>query len=184
VGNRLQKAVRGNDWAIAPFFRLDTLFQAAEASSLKLIITLDNFELLAQSSALEDPFFSALRSLPITHHMAYLVASRYPLDELERVRGPEASPFFNIFQPITLGPFTVAESQQLVVTSLEGAGARFPRPVIDSILELGNNEPYNLQRAGHAAFEVWQENGKDLQVEHCDEIRQRFEGREKLRYVG
>jgi len=183
VGARLEKAVQEGGWEIAPFFSLDTLLQVSEANGLRLIISLDNFEILAYSSCLKDCFFSALRSFPITHQMAYLVASRHPLDELERIRGPEASPFFNIFQPITLGPFTSEESRRLVIALLERAAARFPEFVIDSILELGNREPYNLQRAGYAAFELWQENGKDLQMEHCEEIRQRFEGKEKLNCV-
>ena len=153
------------------------MFRSAQACGLKLVIALDNLDALNQNRFLGAYFFSALRSLHTNYDMAYLVASQSPLDELERIcpEGP-GSPFFNIFQQITLGRFREEESRRLVVILLDLAGAKCPDFVTDCILELGRNEPCRLQRAGHSAFQVWQENQGDLQVEHWEEIRQRFEG--------
>jgi hypothetical protein len=173
VGIQLEKAVR-EAGCVKAYYGLHTLFRGAQANDLRLVIILDHFEILAQSPCLEGEFFSGLRSLPTNYQMAYLVASQFPLYTLERVC-PEASPFFNIFQPITLDPLTPQESRELVVTLLERAYVGFPDFIIDRILELGNNEPCRLQWAGHIAFQVWQESGEDLHVEHCEEIRQRFE---------
>lgn len=176
VGLRLEQAVREASSQTA-YFGLQTLFRTAQANSLRLIVLLDDFELLARSSCLDDTFFSGLRSLPTNYQMAYLVASRSSLYELERVR-PAASPFFNIFQTITLGPLTPAESREFIVTFLKRSYVKLPEFAIDHILELGNNKPSHLQRAGYITFQVWQENGGNLQMEHCEKIRRRFEARE------
>lgn len=174
VGIGLEKMVReaGSETA---HFGLRSLFRSAQVYSLKFVIALDNLDALNQNRFLGADFFSALRSLH-NYDMAYLVASQSPLDKLERIcpEGP-GSPFFNIFQQIRVGLFREEESRQLAVTLLDLAGARFPDFVMDCILELGHNEPCRLQRAGHSAFQMWQENQGVLQVEHCEEIRQRFE---------
>jgi hypothetical protein len=175
VGVRLEKAVR-EAASKTVHFGLQTLFRIAQADGLKLVIILDHLDTLNQNCSLEAEFFSALRSLHTNYEMAYLVASRSPLDRLDRIcpEGP-GSPFFNIFQQIPIGSFTDEESRQLVVTLLDSVGAQFPEPVVDFILELGQNAPYRLQRAGYVAFQLWQENGRDLCGEHREEIRRRFE---------
>jgi hypothetical protein len=173
LGIQLEQTVREVNWE-SPYFHLNTLFQTAdERLGCKLVVSLDNFDALARSSALEDVFFSALRSLT-RYDMAYLIASQSPLPELERVR-PAASPLFNVFQRIRLKPFAPEESDRLVTAMLESVRAVFPQYVIDHILALGNNEPHRLQRAGHVAFRLWQENGRDLNEAHCEEIERRFE---------
>jgi hypothetical protein len=155
-------------------FELTTLLRSAQALKLKLIVVLDHLDTLNRSPLLGPDFSAALRSLHANFDLAYLVASQSPMHDLERVR-PESSPFYNIFQQISLGPFTQEESRRLVLTLLNLAGAKFPGFVADHILKLGQNDPYRLQCAGHVAFQVWQENGENLYIEHCEEIRQRFE---------
>jgi AAA+ ATPase superfamily predicted ATPase len=175
IGVRLEEAVREAD-SKTVHFGLQTLFRSAQAIGLKLVIVLDHLDALNQNPSLEEDFFYALRSLHTNCEMAYLVASQSTLDKLERVcpKGT-GSPFFNIFQEIRIGPLTTEDSRQLVVTSLNMAGAQFPESVIDYILELGNNEPHRLQRAGHVTFELWQKKGGYLLEEHREEIRRRFE---------
>jgi len=172
VGTQLERIVREAGSQTA-YFGLRTLFRTAQKSDLHLIVLLDNFEYLARNHRLDEHFFSGLRGLSTNHQMAYLVASQSSLDKLERVR-PEASPFFNIFTSVQLGPLTPTESRKLVCTSLKRVYVKFSELVIDHILELGNNEPYHLQRAGYVAFQVWQENREALCDEHCREISRRF----------
>ncbi len=173
VATQLEQAVRevGGE---TQHFGLRTLFHAAQVNALKLVMILDNFELLAQNLNLKDEFFSALRSLPTNYQMAYLVTSQYPLDMLERIC-PKASPFFNIFQSINLGSLTREESHNLIVSLLKRTHIEFPEFILEHILELGWNEPYRLQKAGYVAVEMWKENGGTLNSEHCAEINQRFE---------
>jgi hypothetical protein len=175
VGARLEKTVREAGSQTA-HFGLQTLFRSAQANGLKLVIILDHLDVLNQNLLLGDIFFSGLRSLHTNYDMAYFVACQSPIDKLERIcpDGP-TSPFFNIFQQISIGPFTDEESRVLVVTLPNLARAKFPEFVIERILELGHNEPYRLQRAGYVAFQVWQENGGHLDNEHWEEIRRRFE---------
>ena len=155
--------------------RLRTLCQTAQDSGLKLILLLDDFEFLADRFRLEYRFFSALRGLYTNNEIAYLIASQSPLHTLEQAI-PKASPLFNTFYRIILEPLTLEESHALVVTLLEQASVGFPQFAIDCVLELGDNEPYRLQKAGHITFQVWQENGGYLQMKNCEEIRRQFDG--------
>jgi hypothetical protein len=172
IGIRLEKIVRRAGPQTAHGLR--SLFREAEASVLKLIVVLDDFGFLAQNPRLREGFFSALRSLATRYKMAYLVASQDPMDSLERIP-PTVSPFFNYFPQITLGPLAPEESRELVCELLKQGHIEFPDFAIAYILELGRNAPYNLQQAGYIAFQVWQENRGDLRIEHCEEIRKRFE---------
>ncbi len=175
VGARLEKTVREAGSQTA-HFGLRTLLQSIKALNLKLIIALDHLDVLNQNHRLGEAFFSGLRSLHTNYDMAYLVACRSSIDKLEQIC-PDGlgSPFFNIFQQMSIGSFTNEESRQLVVTLPNLAGAKFPEFVIDCILELGHNEPYRLQQAGYVAFQMWQESGGNLRREHREEIRRRFE---------
>ena len=175
VGVRLEKMVREASLQTA-YFGLRTLLRSARDLGLKLIIMLDHLDVLDQNDHLGEAFFSALRSLHTNYEVAYLVASRSPIDTLERIcpDGP-SSPFFNIFHKIPIGPLTNEESRQLVLTVPGLAGAEFPDFIVDCILELGHGEPHRLQRAGHRAFQAWQQNQDGLLQEHCEEIRRRFE---------
>ena len=174
TGSQLEKLVRQAGSQTA-YFGLRTLLQGARDMGLKLAIALDHLDVLNQNHRLGEVFFSALRSLHTNYAIAYLVASRSSVDRLERIcpDGP-GSPFFNIFQQISIGLLTDEESRQMVDTLPSLANATFPRFVVNCIFDLGNNEPHKLQHAGHIAFEVWRENQDNLLEEHCEEIRRRF----------
>jgi hypothetical protein len=176
VGIELEKAVRrASASGGTEYFGLSTLFRGAQKNNLKLVIVLDHLDILAQSSCLDSDFFSALRALAMGYEASYLVASWFFLENLERIRPEVSSPFFNFFHTVRLPRFTSEESHKLVVELLKHVQVEFPECVTDCILELGNNKPCHLQRAGHIAFQVWQENQGNLGVEHCGQIQQRFE---------
>ncbi len=154
-------------------FGLRTLFRTTQENGLMPIVALDNFDDLAKNTRLEDSFFAALRSIVTNYRMAYLMISQRPLHELEKTR-PEASTLSGICQYIPLRPFTLEESYKLVTVYLERAGIRFPAFAIELILGLGCNDPYLVQLAGYHAFEVWRENGGDLQETDYEVIEHRF----------
>lgn len=173
VGVQLEKLVRQAGSHTA-YFGLRTLLQSAGDLGLKLTLVLDHLGVLNQNRHLGEMFFSALRSLHTSYQVAYLAASRSPMDKLERICPDGAgSPFFNIFQEIPIGLLDDEESRQLVDSLLSLVNVTFPEPVIDCIIELGHNEPYRLQRAGYIAFRMWQENRQNLLKEHCEEIKRR-----------
>jgi hypothetical protein len=161
------------DTGIAGHRGLRTLFRIIQDSGVKPIVQLDEFDELAQNACLEDNFFAALRSLAMGYEMAYLIASRRPLYELETAR-PEASTLCGICQQFQVCQFTEEESQRLVEGYLQGAGVEFPRTIVDRITNLGRYEPRRVQLAGYCAFEVWQENGGKLCQESNTEIERRF----------
>lgn len=182
VGIELEQAVRRVSASGGTgYFGLNTLFRGAKYSNLKLVIILDHFEILARSPRVDGDFFSALRALAMSYEVAYLVASRSELYVFEQIRPEVASPFFNFFYSVPLEGFTPEKSRELVVEMLKYVHVEFPEWAVNCILELGNNEPARLQRAGHVAFRIWQENQGDLRVEHCKEIRQQFERFERVR---
>jgi AAA+ ATPase superfamily predicted ATPase len=174
VGTKLEKATRQVGSRTA-YFGLTTLFRTAFENGLKPIVVLDNFDSLAKNTRLSGSFFDALRAFAMGYYgMAYLVASRRRLHELEKIRA-EASPLFNIFREVLLGPFALKESHELVTAILGRVNIQFPVFAIDHILELGRNDPYQLQLAGYHAFEVWRERGERLREVDCREIERCFE---------
>jgi hypothetical protein len=175
VGVGLEKLVRQAGSQTA-YSGLQTLLRGARRLGLKLVITLDHLDALDRNRLLSPVFSSALRSFHNSRAVAFLVASRSPIDRLERIcpDGP-GSPFFNIFHQIPISLFANDDSRQLVDNLLNLAGARFPDSVKDCILDLGRNEPHRLQRAGDIAFQVWQADQQITREEHCVKIRQRFD---------
>jgi len=173
VGSKLAEATRQADLQSA-LYGLNTLLRTAQQCRVKPIVALDNFSTLAKNPRLSEHFFQALRFLATGHYwLAYLVASRHPLHELEKIR-PEASTFFGICHQIMLEPFAPQESRELVIKTLERTSIQFPAFAIAHILELGCNEPYRLHLAGYQAFEMWQEKGKRLREADCGEIERCF----------
>jgi hypothetical protein len=171
LGARLVEA--SPDTGIVGHRGLRTLFRIIQDSGVKPIVQLDEFDELAQNTCLEDNFFAALRSLAMGYEMAYLIASRSPLYELEKAR-PEASTLCGICQQFQFHPFTEEESQRLVEDYLQSAGVEFPRSAVERIVDLGRNEPYRVQLAGYCAFEVWKEKGGKLCQESSAEIDRCF----------
>jgi len=173
IADKLKKATR-QAVSQSAYFGLTTLFRTAHENDMKPIVTLDNFDALTKNTRLTERFFQALRFFATGHYgMAYLIVSRHPLHKLEKIR-IEASPLFNIFHQIVLGPFTSKESHELVNAILKRSDIQFPAFAIDYVLKLGHNEPYRLQLAGYHAFEIWQEKGARLQEADCREIKRRF----------
>jgi len=175
VGIELERAVHTAGLRTA-YFGLRATFQTAKENGMQLVVILDNFESLARNPLLDESFYSSLRGLHTNYRMAYLAASQSSIHKLEPARF-EASPFFNIFTNVSLGPLKPTESHKLVRTALERVPVDFSKPVIDHILHLGNNRPDLLQRAGYVAFQIWRENGGSLCVADCREISRQFERR-------
>lgn len=171
VGKRLEQQTRAIGGG-TEFFGLRTLCSAAGGEGVKLVLALDHFDPLAYS--MQEEFFNSLRSLASSYPVAYIVLSLVAMHELEQALYP-GSPFFNIFHTVQLGSLASEESRELVVTVMGRAGVHFSEPVIELIIELGQNLPHQLQRAGYVSFELWREKGGSLCEDDCDEIRRRFQ---------
>jgi hypothetical protein len=63
------------------------------------------------------------------------------------------SPFPTSFVSLSLGPFSPAEANKLIETYTQDMGARFSKREMESIYEVSQGRPYQLQRECHKLFE-------------------------------
>lgn len=110
------------------------------------VLCLDEFEhLTRRKGEFPDAFFDAWRSLGANNQLAFLTASKTPLDKLAG-QGDLTSPFFNIFQILELGEFTETEAQTLVARGLD-CDRPFTSHESAQVLKLAGRHPAKLQIA-------------------------------------
>jgi hypothetical protein len=139
-----------------------------------LVILLDEFELIAANPRFGPALFNRLRGLAAQYAVRFITASKNPLWKLGRIN-PEtlASPFFNFFAPLALGPLEDAEARELLLRLSAGAGKPFSEDVLDPILALSGPHPLFLQVAGYRAFESATDGGK-IPADAFPQIRRRM----------
>lgn len=144
-------------------FVLEKLFEALHAAGQQLVLLIDEFDLLLHHPLLSHAqFFGSLRSLASRSQGAFtlIIASRLSLARLnaETQRyNPTGSPFFNIFDEVTLGTLTLQEVEQL----LNVAGDRFTADDRHFIGGLTGGHPYLLQSTAAAMWEAYEESLTD-----------------------
>ncbi|MFZ5915480.1 MAG: adenylate/guanylate cyclase domain-containing protein [Chloroflexota bacterium] len=136
-----------------PFHQFRRVIREITGQGLRLIYLFDEFECLGRNHRLGESFFSSLRSL-ILHNVAYVTGSQEPLLELTFRGDVLSSPFFNIFDQLPLGLFSIEEANQLVYGLLQTAGIQFPQEVVDFVWDLVGPHPFYLQLACYYAFEL------------------------------
>ncbi|MBN2084681.1 MAG: winged helix-turn-helix domain-containing protein [Anaerolineales bacterium] len=153
---------------------LERIRGAFAGSRRCLVILLDEFELVAANARFGAALFNRLRGLSAQYPIRFVTASKNPLWKLGRTN-PEtlASPFFNFFAPLTLGPMEEAEARDLLLRLSSRAGKPFPDQALEPILALSGPHPLFLQVAGYRAFETVCDGG-NLSVESLPEIRRRM----------
>ena len=139
-----------------------------------LVILLDEFELVAANPRFGSALFNRLRGLAAQYPVRFVTASKNPLWKLSRIN-PEtlASPFFNFFAPVTLGPLEEAEAHDLLSRLSAKAGKPFADRALDPILALSGPHPLFLQVAGYRAFEAADQDG-DIPADALPQIRRRM----------
>jgi hypothetical protein len=122
---------------------------------IKLIILLDEFEALSRNPNLDANFFSELRGLAMQYEVTYITASVSPLLNLTYSQSSVLnSAFFNIFAPVRLGLFDLAEAEALLLRLAERGGIPFSSELVAFLLELAGPHPLLLQIAGYYAFQT------------------------------
>ena len=122
---------------------------------LRVVMILDEFELLSTNSQVDVNFFNSLRSGAGRLQLAFLTASAQPLLELTYSTQSQeilSSPFFNIFAQIFLGLLAEGEARALIRTPMEGAGVVVDDQLEDFVYELVGGHPLGLQMACFHAF--------------------------------
>ena len=153
---------------------------------IDLVLTLDEFEGLAQNPSFEPDFYGELRSLAGELGIAYLTASKRGLYELTYHHTDTlSSPFFNIFSETTLGLMTEDEARSLLSTlSQQGSGPGFCEEEIELGLELAGPHPFFLQVAGFHLYEL-PGRGEPQFPDAYDQAARRFnaEAEDHFRYI-
>jgi hypothetical protein len=120
----------------------------------RLILALDEFELIAANPRLGPALFNRLRGLTTQYPLQFITASRDPLWQLAFAhRETLSSPFFNIFAPLPLGLFSDEEAGALLAAlSTRGRKAGFAAETVAHILDLAGPHPLFLQVAAYRTF--------------------------------
>ncbi len=148
----IDSALGGQDDAV-PYPRLVARLQSLTAEGVRVILALDEFELVAANPQFGLAVFNRLRGLAARFALQMVTASRDPLLDLT-VAHPEtlSSPFFNIFAPLTLPLFTQDEALELLTILAERGGRPMGERTRAWLLDEAGPHPLFLQVAGYRAF--------------------------------
>lgn len=133
---------------------LDRTLSHIYRRDVRVVVLLDEFELLAANPHLTPYFFARLRGLTTKYGLAYLTASQRPLFDITADEQILSSPFFNIFVTLPLGLYSAPEARSLLITRLHDTGFAFSHRLIDHLLHLVGPHPFFLHIAGYHAFQA------------------------------
>jgi transcriptional regulator with XRE-family HTH domain len=136
---------------------LDRGLQELLAQRLIPVLCIDEFESIGNREEFSLDFFEGLRAMTSTSDLALIIASKKPLRQIVDKRS-QGSPFFNIFEQVTLKPFTYSDTNQFIFE--KGNIARFQpdeRQLLWTYGRMDENEqawwPIRLQLAGKILVE-------------------------------
>lgn len=140
-------------------FMLETLLHALGAEGWRLVLLIDEFDVLLHHPGLNRAeFFGGLRSLATrTGALALVIASRRPLSELnestQQLFQYTGSPYFNFLSETTLG----ALPEKDIAALLARAGDRFTGEDRRALRALAGGHPFLLQAAAAALWDSHEE---------------------------
>jgi hypothetical protein len=136
-----------------PYTRFVERLRALAAQNRRIILAIDEFELVAANPHFGLDLFNRLRGLAAQFPLQFLTASKNPLVHLTFAhRETLGSPFFNIFAPLNLGLFTDAEATELLTALSTRGGHPFTPDMRSFVLDLAGPHPLFLQVAGYRTF--------------------------------
>ena len=148
----VDQALGGEDDTV-PYTRFVERLRGLGAAGLRLVLAVDEFELVAANPHFGQVLFSRLRGLAAQHPLQFITASKDPLVELTFAhRETLSSPFFNILAPLHLGPLVEQEALDLLTTLSARGGRPFAPDALAYLLDLAGPHPLFLQVAGYRAF--------------------------------
>jgi hypothetical protein len=170
----IDRSLGGSSNAVSYTDFLEHFRSKFSGSRRNLVILMDEFELVASNPRFGAPLFNRLRGLAAQYPVRFVTASKNPLWRLGQTN-PEtlASPFFNFFAPLTLGPLEDAEARDLVHRLSAQAGKPFTERSRDAILALSGPHPLFLQVAAYRAFEAASAAG-ELSAESLPPVRRQI----------
>lgn len=123
---------------------LEKAVQELSAKNQPLVLCIDEFEGLDNRQEFDLHFFTGLRAMA-SAGLVLVIASKSPLIEIVGDPG-HTSGFFNIFQQLTLEPFSDQEAEKFA--QAKGAQAHFTADERARLLQYGQRLPIRLQLVG------------------------------------
>ncbi len=114
LGQTLNAATHFDVPELHNFSAVETAVQELDRAGMRLVCLFDEFETVTRNAGFGTAFFGFLRSLANGYPVAFITASRRPLQSLCHTQEISESPFFNIFAQIRLGPLSPPEVQNLI----------------------------------------------------------------------
>ncbi len=151
---------------LSPECSLRKLRKAWEKAEGLLIF--DEFDYAPQRGITEKDviFFRALTQGPLR----ILAASRRPLKEVFPDDGT-ASPFYNVLNPLRLGPLTEKEARILLDHPWAAGACRFSEPAVEELLRLTGRHPFLLHLAAYHRYRACLEPSYDWRT-HYEKARE------------
>ena len=138
-----------------------------DKAGCKLIMFIDEFDIIADSNAFDETFYANLRAL-IHFNVAYVIASVKRIREHGKII---TSPFFNIFIETLLLPFSKKEAKELIKNLSTRQGVLLREEDLKFIFEVAGSHPFFIQIACSVVFN-YKSKGKKLSKSDYDKIRE------------
>ena len=140
----------------------------------KIILFLDDFNLVTQNSAFPLEFFSFLRSLANNYNLAYVTSSYEDLQKLCVSKDIEESPFFNIFTNMSLRGFNAEEIKPFFSENHKN-GSRISDTDYQYLLDLSGPSPYPLLMACQFCYDLAAGDTTGLTAEQRTQLEAKLE---------
>ncbi|MGB0384442.1 MAG: hypothetical protein ACPGWR_06415 [Ardenticatenaceae bacterium] len=136
----------------------------------KVVLFLDEFNKTTSNPNFTSDFFTSLRGIAQTGHLALVTATKESLTELVKKKAittDVGSPFYNIFPTeLKLAPMSQQDAQDLLdnTAQLANVGVNFTREHLQWAADLAECGPYQLQLVGRDLFKAYQARSIDLKA--------------------
>jgi serine/threonine protein kinase len=158
---------------------LKNMIQELSSKDKRVILLMDEFEMVTKNENFDMQFFSFMRFLANNFKVAYVTSSAKDLQQLCHTKDIADSPFFNIFSNLPLRTFTHEEAVELITVPSEKEG--IPLALHASrILELSGYFPLYIQIACSSVYEWLLENRdaepdwEEIAQSYRDEVRPHY----------
>jgi len=157
-------------------FVLERLIAQVRQANLRLVLMIDDFDVLLHHPILNNPeFFGSLRSLASRSQggLALVITGNASLSQLHEDTkhfNPTGSPYFNFMDEITLGPLSEAD----IDTLLHEGDAYFTEDDRRFIKKLTGGHPYPLQLASSILWEEYEHGDEKDPVKRQQRVEQAF----------
>ncbi len=137
-------------------------FKKLNEMGLRLVIMLDEFEVIASNAAFGPEFYSFMRYAANDCNLSFITSSAVGLEDLTSQQGDtDDSPMYNMFSNLPLRGLEKDEAAALIAIPSERAG--FPlEPYTEDILNVSGRFPFFIQLACSHVFDHLSQNpGRD-----------------------